>query len=152
SYNNTQTVDLPVGISDQYYFFVQTAPNSVVFQNNQTANNVGSTATAETVNLTPPPDLTTSILTAPLTGLASHDLTFTYKVTNRGAGGTPNTGWNDAYYLSTTPDLTGTYFSLGQQSRFGALAAGGSYTNTVTVTIPDGLSGNYYLVVDSDIG
>ena len=48
---------LPVGVSGSFYFLVQTDVYGQVFQNGTTANNVGATTSAETVNLTPPPDL-----------------------------------------------------------------------------------------------
>ena len=48
---------LPVGVSGSFYFLVQTDVNGQVFENGATANNVAATTAAETVNLTPPPDL-----------------------------------------------------------------------------------------------
>ena len=62
SYTTTQSVDLPVGVSGSFYFFVKTNASGKVFENGATANNVGVTTTADTVNLTPPPDLTISAI------------------------------------------------------------------------------------------
>jgi len=122
-----------------------------VFQNGQTANDVGATLTAETVNLTPPPDLAVSSVTAPSTASASHGLTFSYHVTNAGATATPNTVWLDSYYLSPTATFnSSTAILIGQLSRLGSLKAGDGYSNTVTGTVPNGLSGTYYLIVDTD--
>ena len=53
-----------MGVSGSFYFIVQTDVNGQVFQDGATANNVAATATAETVNLTPPPALTVSSITA----------------------------------------------------------------------------------------
>ena len=39
---------------------------------------------------------------------------------------------------------------MGRQTHGGTLAAGASYTGTVTETLPDGLSGTYYLFVLTD--
>jgi RHS repeat-associated protein len=71
---------------------------------------------------------------------------------NNGAGGTPNTSWIDAFYLSPTPSYqAGTAIPLlPTQMYAGSLNAGASYTNTVTATVPNGVSGSYYLIVDTD--
>ena len=155
-YTSDETVTLPVGISGQFYFLVQTDLNGQVFQNGATGNNVAATATAKTVNLTPPPDLTVSSVTWPSTVVAGHQFTFSYTVSNngiQGGGSTPNTTWNDALYLSPTPTYNSTTaLSLGEQTHQGSLAAGASYTNTVTTTFPNGLAGAYYLIVDTDSG
>ena len=46
-----------MGVSGSFYFLVKTDLNGQVFENGATGNNVAATAAAETVNLTPPPDL-----------------------------------------------------------------------------------------------
>ena len=153
----TQTINLPVGVSGSFYFLVQTDLYGQVFQNGNTAANLGVTASAETVNLTPPPDLQVPAPTAPTTDLASHGLTFTYQVNNIGAGATvksnPKAAWNDSFYLSPTQTYdAGTAILLGTLTYTGSLDAGASYQNTVTETVPNGLSGSYYLIVDADSG
>ena len=131
SYTSKQTVTLPVGVSGSFYFLVQTDVNGQVFQNGLTADNLGATTTAETVNLTPPPDLDVTSITAPATALAGHGLTFTYQVSNVGAGSTPNDSWEDAYFLSPTPTYDAdTAISLNYQTHSGSLDAGASYTST----------------------
>jgi RHS repeat-associated protein len=153
SYAQSESVNLPIGVSGSFYFLVQTDVYGQVFQNGNTANNVNATSSAETVNLTPPPDLTVPAFTVPTSGLSGHGLTFTYTVTNAGAGGTPNTSWTDAFYLSPTQTFnSSTAISLGQDTHQGALDAGASYTNTVTETIPNNLSNNYYVIVNTDSG
>jgi YD repeat-containing protein len=146
-------VTLPVGVSGSFYFLVKTDANGEVFENGATANNVRATDTPRTVNLTPPPDLAVTAVTAPTAGLASHALTFTYHVSNAGAGGTPNTSWVDSYYLSPTATYNaGTAIPLGQQTHQGRLNAGDGYDNTVSLTLPNGLSGAFYLIVSTDSG
>src|SRR5439155_10390536 len=84
SYTNTQTVKPPVGTSGSFYFLVKTDLFGQVFENGADANNVAATAAAETVNLTPPPDLELDLITAPATALAGHSFTIEYVVTNAG--------------------------------------------------------------------
>ena len=77
----------------------------------------------------------------PATALAGHGFTFSYTVTNAGAGATPNYTWNDSFYLSPTATFKpATAISLGQQTHQGSLDAGAAYTNTVTATLPNGLA------------
>jgi hypothetical protein len=156
-YTDSEQVTLPVGISGSFYLIVQTDINGQVFENGATANNVSATPSAITVNLTPPPDLQASILSVPSTALASHSLTFTYQVNNIGAGATalsePNTIWQDSFYLSPTPSFdASTAILLGAQTQTITLDPGANYQNTVTETLPDGLSGTYYLIVSADGG
>ena len=153
SYAGSGTVKLLDGVSGSFYFLVKTDLYGQVFENGATGNNVAATASAETVNLTPPPDLTVSSISVPTTALAAHAMSFSYTVTNAGAGATPNYTWNDSLYLSPTATFnSGTAISLGQQTHQGSLAAGGSYTNPVTVTLPSALAGSYYLYVQTDSG
>ena len=156
-YTESEQVTLPVGISGRFYFIVQTDINGQVFESGSTAHEVNATPTAITVNLTPPPDLRTSILSVPSTAQASHALTFSYQVNNIGAGPTAllnsSDVWTDSFYLSPTPTYdAATAISIGQESQNDSLDAGASYQNTVTVTLPNGLSGSYYLIVDADSG
>ncbi len=151
-YTTSQTVTLPVGVSGSFYFLVKTDLNGQVFQNGQTQYNIGATSTAETVNLTPPPILEVTAISLPSTGLAGHAFTFSYTVKNDG-GDTPNFTWNDALYLSQNSTFnSGSAISLGQQAHQGILVGGAQYTNTVTLTLPAGLIGPYYLVVQTDSG
>ncbi len=151
SYTSSQTVTLPIGVSGSFYFLVQTDVKGQVFQDGLTADNLGVTTTAETVNLTPPPELAVTSITAPTTALASHSLTFTYQVSNIGAAYTPNDTWADSYFLSPTPTYDPfTAIALGSQTHDGSLDAGGSYTTTINSTVPNGLSGSYYVLVETD--
>jgi subtilase family serine protease len=157
SYRQSQSVTLPVGVSGSYYFLVVTDTRGEVFQNGNTAGNVGVTPAAATVNLTPPPDLKVAAPTAPPTGQASHGLTFTYQVNNNGAGATaksdPNAAWVDSFYLSSSQTFNASSaILLGTLTHSGVLNAGANYQNTVTETVPDGVSGSYYLVVVADSG
>ena len=50
-------------------------------------------------------------------------------------------------YLNTTTDLL-----LGQRAHTGALNIGASYTESASMTIPEGVSGSYYVFVLADNG
>ena len=113
SYTQSQSVTLPVGVSGSYYFIVQTDVNGQVFQNGDTAGNIGVEASATNVNLTPPPDLTVSSVSPAVSSvLAGHTLDVTYTVANDGssptvmtAGANVPVAWTDSFFLSPTPTL-----------------------------------------------
>src|SRR5205807_931870 len=72
---------------------------------------------------------------------------------NPGAGATPNFTWNDRFYLSPTSVYNSSNaIALGQSTYQGGLSAGGSYTTSFTATLPEGLSGTYYVLVNTDSG
>ena len=63
-----------------------------------------------------------------------------------------NDVWTDSYYLSPTAAYAATAIVLGSLTYYGSLNAGGSYQQSVSETVPNGLSGNYYLIVIADSG
>ncbi|MBE9039148.1 CARDB domain-containing protein, partial [aff. Roholtiella sp. LEGE 12411] len=152
-YNLSQSVTLPIGVSGDFFFFVRTDAGNQVYENAFESNNTGYDTTATKINLTPPPDLEVEFVDAPATASASRPLTINYRVTNFGATATPNSSWNDTFYLSTDTQLdTNTDFKLGERSRFGTLDIGASYDNSAIFTLPNGLSGTYYAFVVTDSG
>jgi subtilase family serine protease len=151
SYTATQNVALPVGVSGDFYFFVQIDATNQVFEGAFESNNTSYDTTATRVNLTPPPDLEVEMVDAPGEALASHELTINYRVTNFGATATPNSYWKDSFYLSTDNQLNiDTDLHLGDQFHNGVLEAGVSYDGSATFTIPDGVDGSYYVFVVTD--
>ena len=106
SYSATQTVQLPVGVSGNFYFFVQTDVFNHVYEHAFENNNWNYDPDPDGVPgtevlLTPPPDLEVEFVDAPSSALASHPLTISYRVVNFGSTETLNTAWTDSYYLSS---------------------------------------------------
>ncbi|MDB9426220.1 CARDB domain-containing protein, partial [Microcystis aeruginosa CS-564/01] len=151
SYTVSKEVELPVGISGNYYFLVRTDAGNYVFEQAFKENNTGSTANPVNIRLTPPPDLEIDFVDAPASATASRPLTFNYRVTNYGSTRTPNNSWNDSFYLSTDNKLDiATDYKLGDRSRFGALNVDESYTASATFTLPNTLTGTFYLFAIAD--
>ncbi|HVX86712.1 MAG TPA: CARDB domain-containing protein [Phycisphaerae bacterium] len=149
SYTQNQQVALPVGISGDYSILVQTDAAANVFEDGFTDNNISSGPV--TVHLTPPPDLVASNVSAPLNAQASHPITVSWTVTNAGATATPNGIWTDTVYLSPTAAFdSNTAIKVADINHVGALGTGASYTVNTALTIPDGVSGSYYVIVVSD--
>jgi subtilase family serine protease len=150
SYSVTQNFALPVGITGDFYFVVKTDAVDVIYENAFNANNITSTPNKTKVNLTPPPDLEVEFANAPSTALASHGLNLSYRVVNFGATATPNSYWEDAFYLSTDNQLDTTDIYLGKAGHQGALDIEQGYDKTVALRLPDGLVGSYYVLIASD--
>ena len=149
NYQGAIAVTLPVGVSGEFYYFV--TAQSLGGKEVSTLNNVGATATPMQVVLTPPPDLEVSALSAPSEGVAGHDITVTYRADNFGLSTTPNHYWTDKFYLSLDAVLNrDTDISLQTIGHFGALDPDDSYSQTVELTLPNGLDGTYYLIAETD--
>jgi RHS repeat-associated protein len=145
-------VTLPMGISGNYYFLVVADSGRQVYQLSR-EQNMAASSPATQVLLTPPPDLAAGQITTPGTIYSAHSFFATNVVANVGASATPNTSWYDNYYLSPTTNLDfNTAIYLNSFGRYPGLQAGQSYTNIVGLTVPDGLSGTFYLFVFADAG
>src|SRR5262249_20701666 len=82
---------------------------------------------------------------------SGHAVTFDYTVQNVGTKPTNTGSWSDRVALSLntiygdSDDLT-----LGVFPHSGVLGPGGLYTATQTVNLPDGITGDYHLIVETD--
>ncbi len=120
------------GITEQYVVDFQVIPSgNVNFPNLQVTS------------LIPPTGLITS----------GGSISFGFSVTNIGSVATPAAAWSDRAVLSQNIILGDEDdISLGVFPHAGALAPGAGYTVTRTAQIPDGVSGPYYLIVQTDVG
>ena len=151
SYSNRLAVTLPQGIDDSYTFIVQTDYTNQVFELENEGDNLGASEAVD-VNLTPPPDLQVTSVTAPTNAFSGEPVSLTWTVTNAGAGRTLETRWYDEIYLSTDKVWDGQDYSLGRQNHSGRLYSGESYSATRSYTLPTGISGDFYFLVRTDRG
>ena len=148
-FTTTESVTLPVGESGDFTFFVRVIPVGSV-SNVFASNDVAFDSTATVVHLTPPPDLKTGSVTVSGTALAGHAINLSYQVSNKGLSSTPNTNWIDTVYLSTDNVLDANDIKLTDLNHSGALQPNETYSNNATLTLPNGITGNYYLIVSND--
>lgn len=97
------------------------------------------------------PDLKVTGLAVP--GSAPHagdTLPVTWTVTNIGNRDTREKSWIDRVYLSRDPSLDSGDTELGDFSHNGILNTTDHYTATLDVRLPDGIGGDYYLLVFTD--
>ncbi|MGA2035934.1 MAG: CARDB domain-containing protein, partial [Thermoguttaceae bacterium] len=149
SYHRSQTFSLPPGFTANDHLFVETDAGDVVFENGSKANNVAEAPNLFAVSPTPYADLVVSSVTVPVPaqGASSQPLAISWTVANQGIGATNTSQWYDQVSLSSDPAGSHIVAYLGSFEHDGVLGVGGSYTHNVAVTLPDGLSGPFYLVV-----
>lgn len=95
------------------------------------------------------PDLVPTALTAPATVTTQQQISVSWTVENQGTG-PARPSWYDTVYLSTDTVCCGGDTYLTQVYNQTAVAAGSTYNQTVSVTLPNVAAGNYYLIVQTD--
>ena len=101
---------------------------------------------AEADDLIPWADLTVRGVTAPTGGSSGNEIAVTWVVGNQGLGLTNSGDWYDTVYLERT-DGTGR-IRLGSVNHLGFLAVGDTYSRTESFRLPDGISGDWRVVVE----
>ena len=103
------------------------------------------------VTLTPPPDLAVSGVQAPAQDFSGQPMQVSWTVSNNGTGPTVADTWTDAVYMSPDDTLDANATLLGTYVHQGVLDVGASYTSNQTVTLPVGVSGSFYFIVETDL-
>ena len=113
---------------------------------NAESNNSASRNATSTV--APYPDLTITRIDAPATGISGQPVEISYVIANIGTA--PATGpWTDQVFVSDDDAIGGDVLA-GSFSFTGAIAAGQSLTNKVTITLPEYGAGDRRIVVKAD--
>jgi RNAse (barnase) inhibitor barstar len=154
NYTQTSSVNLPVGLVGNYYFLVRSDVTDQVFENLNENNNSGSTASPTAISLTPPPDLEFTSLVSPGSIRTGETLDIKYRVDNFGATETPNSRWNDSFYLSIDDKFDATTdILLGTFEHFGILNPDKGYDGKASLGLSNTLAaGTYYLFGVTDDG
>lgn len=105
--------------------------------------------TSVALSLAAAADLRVTSVTAPANVTAGGAIAVTYTVANDG-GATTRGSWTDGVYLSADTVLDASDVLLGQVTRQGDLTAQGTYTQTLTTTVPGLLPGQYHVLVEAD--
>jgi len=105
------------------------------------------------ITFRPLPDLTVVSVKAPGAAFSEETIQLEWEVSNTGQGATEDKDWYDGIYLSARPlfDPAEAEYLKGMPN-VSALAAGKGYTQTTTVTLPRGITGDYYFYVEADRG
>jgi hypothetical protein len=152
-YARTVQVRIPHTEFGTRYFYVYSDTDNQIFETAST-NNVNRPQAVEVI-LRPPADLVPIALNAPANMLAGTSATVTWDVRNNGnnAPVAEERYWGDQFWLSKTATFDpATAIAVGNLSVFGGdtLAAHHHYRRSVTLNIPNGLSGTYYVFGQAD--
>jgi len=147
-YTTTHSFTIPNGYSGSYYLLLFV--DYYGYNDDDTIPENNRTYGALEISLTPPPDLIVETFEIPENLIAGQQVQVPFTIKNDGVGITAQVPWYEKYYLSNTPTLSGSNYYLGNYKRDTALDAGNFYTDTITLTIPNYLSGFYYFIVRTD--
>lgn len=144
----TGTVNIPNDIGGSYYFYIHTDANNQVFEYQSENNNIGrSAATTNILNA----DLRVTAVVVPDTTSSGTSFSIQWTVRNDGVGSLLNINRTDKIYLSQTSVLNvGTAILLDQLTYGGSLLSGQVVSKQTNVSLPNGISGNYYVHVLTD--
>ena len=151
-YTATSTFRLPDNRSGPLQLIVRTDATNQVFEDTLEGNNDRAVSVSVAANpaAVARPDLEVVTVIAPNDGLSGQGFSLTWTVRNNDVGTTRN--WYDAVYLSRDQIFdrdADTYLGFRSQS---GLASGSSYTATQSFTVPNGLTGPFYVFVAADSG
>ncbi len=150
SYAITETLTLPFNLSaGNYYFYVESDYTDVLYEYLFEANNIKRSKKVY-IKGYPPVDLTVTATTIPSGVYSGTNVNFSWKVKNIGDVKTAAADWTDRIYISTDSILGPTDRVIEDRLVQLVLEKDSSYTRNVSVTIPNGLSGDYYVFFKTD--
>jgi YD repeat-containing protein len=149
SYSRSEAILLPARFEGQYNLFVQTDAAGQVFENSLESNNNTLANNPLKVALRPYADLVVSSVAPGANASSGQSLTVFWSVTNQGIGTTDSSSWGDRLWLASDPAGQNRVAQLGSFEHIGTLALSGSYSRSAEVILPNGISGTYYLAVET---
>jgi hypothetical protein len=152
SISRTQAVTINrSGITNaNYYIIVVTDAANNIFEYTGENNNTLVSGTPIAVHLTPLPDLQVSLVDAPATAQAGQTISVSWRICNNGEGPTDAASWYERVYLSPDTDKSHSIKDYGQFVNGSYLAPGECYTESRNLTLPAGISGPHYIIVETD--
>ena len=147
-----ELINLPISLSGTFWVEVQDDMNQQVFQFTNRPNETLVASQPTVVHLTPTPDLSIASILAPTNVFSSGQELISWVETNSGSGPTSSPYWYDAVYLSGSTNMNDpNYFTyLGAVGNASYLDSGDSYSNSLAITVPRGLNGTFYFLVQAD--
>ncbi len=141
-------IRMPNNVSGPRYLFVQTDRSDVIYEYSFEHNNVSRSNLFHIIS----PDLVPSRISYPDTTTTGMLASFGWTDKNLGPGGMLFSRWKDALSISRYPVYDpDSVIELMRVAGSGALGAGDSSHRGLSMLIPNGLSGEYYVYVNSDV-
>lgn len=139
------TFTIPTNVFGSYYLHIKTDVNNTVFEYLNENNNIYS----KPIQILSPDMIVTQMNPNPSIGLSGRVVTVNYTVKNIGQGAW-NTNLRDRLYLSTTATITAASTQVATIIQNVSVSKDSSTNRSLSFTIPNGISGNYYLILKTD--
>ena len=149
SVQRIQEIDLPKTLVGSFYWLAYTDGTGVVPELDE-ENNLLVFQNPAVIEFHPYPNLKVSSITEPAQVYSSQATEISWEVENAGNGAVNATKWQDKVWLSPDAFLDETDTYLGQVDNPSFLNEGEHYRNSLTSTMPKGISGNYYFIIKTD--
>ncbi len=153
-YGDSVTAVLPLQIDGTYHVYVVTNVENTLYESTYAGDNIRKSAQDIEITMAPTADLVVNSIVMEsdqVSAAATYPLTYTVK--NVGARDVVDEHWRDAVYISPYEE-----FNAATARRIGtlynyrrSLAIDESYTETVSITIPDSIEGVRYIFVKTDV-
>ena len=152
NYAGSANFTLPRGITGTFYFIVWADGYNQVFEGTNENDNLLSSPPVF-VAPSPTPDLQVATVQPPHDTFSGQSVFLKYAGTNFGLGQTQpgETQWRDRVYISTNITLDSSATYLGDLVHNGGLTPSAGYEGTNTLTLPVGISGDWYFIVSADV-
>lgn len=149
NYSANASITIPNIAAGNYYLLVAADNSDNVEEGNMEGNNASA---AVPIALTLPQiDLQASSVNSNAILFAGQNTDVSWTVTNLGTQPTLSANWVDYVILSRDSVYDPTDRVVGYQIHAGVLNGGASYSTTISVFIPAGLTGDYTLLVIADL-
>jgi uncharacterized repeat protein (TIGR01451 family) len=152
TYTKLAQVRLPNGISGDYHFIVRTDVNDRIYEHAGESNNTAASAATIDIALTPPPDFeVTAFNPTPAPSFSGETIELQWLVSNPGPGEPFQFRWQDKIFISDSSTLVpADATELATRHLYKDLRVGETYTETVSVRLPNGIQGDHYFHVWTD--
>lgn len=152
SYTVNTDIKLPGdAAAGKYYVYVTSDAANEVYEHTAEGNNRKRSSSAVFVKEYPPVDLVMTSFTAPSSGGSGKPIAINWTVANKGLAVTLPSQWADALYLSTdTVFDKNSDILVNEYIHRRALEPNQSYSVDENFVLPNGVSGNYYLLLVAD--
>jgi PKD repeat protein len=137
-----------LGLNGSYYIIINVDDDDAIYEYNAESNNTTSKAITMSWKYA---DLNVSSFTAPSSANSGEEISASWQVQNIGGGFTYEDFWSDYVYLSTDNVYDANDSKLKTSYRHGILESADTYSqSSISIDIPNGISGSYYLIFATD--
>jgi subtilase family serine protease len=152
SYAKTYSLRIPADMPPgDYYIYVETDADNKIYEYSDENNNL-TQSNALTILPYPPVDIVVTNFEISSSASSGQFMDISWTIKNDGDAKTLVSKWYDKIFLSLDTELnTEEDISMESFSRSAVLGSQEEYSRTVSVKLPQGISGNYYLIIKADV-